>query len=200
MATAPLTNATVVGTYTSGAWQTSLVNSATAVGQVPFSTNGTTFTPIEKIVRGTAVASTSGASIDFTGIPSWVKRITVMFDVVSQTTATSPAFLFQLGTSGGIVATGYVSQGSTNGGSNTASTTGFNVRGPSGANALMTGAITINNITSNTWVQTNFFIDSTNTQYNSGGGKIALGGTLTQLRIAANGGAFNAGTINILYE
>lgn len=152
------------------------------------------------ITAGTAVASTSGASIDFTSIPSWVKRVVVMFDVVSQSSATSPAFLFQLGTSGGIVATGYVSQGNTNGSSNTASTTGFNVRGPSGANALMTGAITINNITGNTWVQTNFFIDSTNTQYSSGGGKIALGGTLTQLRIVANGGAFNAGTINIQYE
>ena len=157
-------------------------------------------TGVGVLTSGTAVASTSGGSIDFTSIPSWVKRVTVMFDVVSQNSATSPAFLFQLGTSGGIVATGYVSQGNTNGGSNTASTTGFNVRGPSGANALMTGAITISNITSNTWVQTNFFIDSTNTQYSSGGGKIALGGTLTQLRIVANGGAFNAGTINILYE
>jgi len=32
------------------------------------------------ITSGTAVASTSGTSIDFTGIPSWVKRITVMFN------------------------------------------------------------------------------------------------------------------------
>jgi hypothetical protein len=32
------------------------------------------------IVSGTSVASTSGTSIDFTSIPSWVKRITVMFD------------------------------------------------------------------------------------------------------------------------
>ena len=31
----------------------------------------------------TAVASTSGTSIDFTGLPSWVKRITVMFVGVS---------------------------------------------------------------------------------------------------------------------
>ena len=35
------------------------------------------------ITAGTAVASTSGTSIDFTGIPSWVKRITVMFNGVS---------------------------------------------------------------------------------------------------------------------
>jgi hypothetical protein len=108
--------------------------------------------------------------------------------------------LFQLGTSGGIVSTGYVSQGNTNGGSNTASTTGFNLRGPSAGSSLMTGQMIIDNITGNTWVQTNLFIDSTNTQYGSGAGKIALGGALTQLRIVANGGAFNAGSINILYE
>ena len=33
------------------------------------------------ITSATAVASTSGTSIDYTGIPSWVKRITVMFNV-----------------------------------------------------------------------------------------------------------------------
>jgi hypothetical protein len=31
-------------------------------------------------VAGTAVASTSGTSIDFTSIPSWIKRITVVFN------------------------------------------------------------------------------------------------------------------------
>jgi len=55
------------------------------------------------ITSGTAVASTSGTSIDFTGIPSWVKRITVMFDVVS--TNGSAIILIQLGDSGGIETT-----------------------------------------------------------------------------------------------
>jgi hypothetical protein len=32
---------------------------------------------------GTSVASTSGTSIDFTGLPSWVKRVIVMFSGVS---------------------------------------------------------------------------------------------------------------------
>jgi hypothetical protein len=152
------------------------------------------------ITAGTAVASTSGASIDFTSIPSWVKRVTVMFDVVSQSSATSPAFLIQLGTSGGIVSTGYVGTCTTNGGSNAAVTTGFGVRGPSAASAAQTGAMTIMNITGNTWVANGVTSDSTYTQSGQTSGKIALGGTLTQLRVVANGGAFNAGTINILYE
>ena len=46
------------------------------------------------IVSGTAVASTSGTSIDFTSIPSWVKRITVMFNGVSLTG--TDALLIQL--------------------------------------------------------------------------------------------------------
>ena len=35
------------------------------------------------LTQGTAQASTSGTSIDFTGIPSWVKRITIMLSGVS---------------------------------------------------------------------------------------------------------------------
>ena len=55
----------------------------TAIGQVPFSTNGTTYAATQKLTVSTAQASTSGTSIDFTGIPSWVKRITVMLAGVS---------------------------------------------------------------------------------------------------------------------
>ena len=40
-------------------------------------------TGVGVLTSGTAQASTSGTSIDFTSIPSWVKRITVMFDGVS---------------------------------------------------------------------------------------------------------------------
>ena len=51
------------------------------------------------ITTGTAVASTSGTSISFTSIPSWVKRITVMFSGVS--TSGTSAVQIQLGTGAG---------------------------------------------------------------------------------------------------
>ena len=35
---------------------------------------------LQRIVRSTAQNSTSGTSIDFTGIPAWVEKITVMFN------------------------------------------------------------------------------------------------------------------------
>jgi len=63
-------------------------------------------TNIYPLVSGTSQASTSGTSIDFTGIPSWVKRITVMFNGVS-TNGTSNKQI-QLGDSGGFETTGYL--------------------------------------------------------------------------------------------
>ena len=59
------------------------------------------------LVSGTAVASTSGTSIDFTGIPSWVKRVTIIFNGVSLSSTSS--LLIQLGTSGGVDTSSYVS-------------------------------------------------------------------------------------------
>ena len=57
---------------------------------------GGTPTGVGVLTSGTAVASTSGTSIDFTGLPSWVKRITVIFNGVSLSGSSN--LLIQLGT------------------------------------------------------------------------------------------------------
>jgi len=75
------------------------------------------------LTRATAQASTSGTSIDFTSIPSGVKRITVMFSGVS-TNGTS-LIQVQIGDSGGIETTSYASGGWTANTTNANSTTGF---------------------------------------------------------------------------
>lgn len=65
------------------------------------STNGSgtlSFVDRGRMVLETAQATTSGTSVDFTGIPSWVKKITVMFNGVS--TSGTSRFLIQLGDSG----------------------------------------------------------------------------------------------------
>jgi hypothetical protein len=205
MATAPLTNATVVGTYTSGAWQTSLVNSATAVGQIPFSTNGTTFTPTAKIVSGTAQTAPFTApntSADFTGIPSWVKRITVMLNGVS-TNGTS-SIQVQIG-SGSVITSGYTCYianiDGTNATSATTATSGFIAKTSVAAVSLYNGTMTLNLLTGNTWLSTN------STSANSGvtsfsNGSLALGGALDRVRVTTVNGTdtFDAGSINILYE
>lgn len=150
------------------------------------------------IVSGTAVASTSGTSIDFTGIPSWVKRITVMFSGVSL--SGSAFLLVQLGDAGGIENSGYISSTCNQSGTVTSSTTGF-VTGGQGAALIYSGTMTISALGSNSWISSHSAkLSTTATCY--GGGDKTLSDTLTQLRITTSNGtdAFDAGTINILYE
>ena len=156
------------------------------------------------ITSGTAVASTSGTSIDFTGIPSWVKRITVMFSGVS--TSGSSILLARLGTSGGIVTTGYDSTASagTTAGAFNSSTAGFILTYPGGsANSVLVGMIVLCNLTGNTWAESGNLSSSVNQLVNSGSsGAVTLSGVATTVRITTVNGTdtFDAGTINILYE
>lgn len=152
------------------------------------------------LVSGTAVASTSGTSIDFTGIPSGVKRITVMFSEVS--TNGSSNFQIQVG-AGSVTTSGYVSRYTTG-------TTGWNavstatsgvLAANSGASTTTSGSFQFVLVTGNTWVANGVFGSS----FPSVGwstGQIALSGTLDRVRITTVNGTdtFDAGTINILYE
>ena len=107
------------------------------------------------ITSGTAVASTSGTSIDFTGIPSWVKRITLMLDGVSWNASVSP--LIQIGDSGGLESTGYNAiSGSTDTGAGALAaiySTGFGMFTGWSAATLVSGTLTFNllNASTNTW-------------------------------------------------
>ena len=156
------------------------------------------------IVSGTAVASTSGTSIDFTGIPSWVKRVTVMFDGVS-TNGSSP-ILIQLGDSGGIETTGYnsVSGYGTGAGQFTSSTAGLILEATGGltAAALRYGSMIVSALNSNTWVEQVGIYSTGTTSFGAGGGAKTLSGTLDRVRITTVNGTdqFDAGTVNLLWE
>jgi hypothetical protein len=156
--------------------------------------------------RGTAVASTSGTSIDFTGLPDWVKRITVMFNGVS--TNGSSNILVQLGDSGGVEATSYISVSGYSGGTNSAgatnATTGFVVNVGGAATTTFYGALTLFLQTGTTWIGSHTFGITQGATYFSvhGGGSKALSDTLDRVRITTVNGTdtFDAGSINILYE
>jgi len=151
------------------------------------------------ITSGTAVASTSGTSIDFTSIPSWVKRVTVMFNGVS--TNGSSQGLIQLG-SGSFATSGYTSQwvligiGTLNG---TVSTglPWFH----SSAGEAKTGHLVITNVSGNAWVCSGVLRVDTG-YMSTQAGNITLSGTLDRIRITTANGTdtFDAGSINILYE
>jgi hypothetical protein len=167
----------------------------------------TTTTVTGTIVQGTAVASTSGTSIDFTSIPSWVKKITVMFSGVSTSGTSIP--LIQLADAGGVEATGYL------GGAGiyedgptvitTAQTTGFGINASHSAAYVIHGSATISSFGSNQWIYSSSMANSSATNPGAcftGGGSKTLTDTLTQIRITTVNGTdtFDAGSINIQYE
>ena len=158
-------------------------------------------TSLYPLVSGTAVASTSGTSIDFTGIPSWVKRITVMFSAVSTNGASNVQV--QLG-AGSVTTSGYngTSQASTAAGNSAAlSTTGF-VLITGAAAAVFSGIAVFTKITGNTWVGSLSMgqTDSARSMFTNA--HITLSDTLDRIRITTVNGTdtFDAGSINILYE
>lgn len=162
-------------------------------------TSGTMALTENKLVLGTAVTA-SGTSVDFTGIPSWAKRITIMFNGVS-TNGTSPKIV-QIGnttltTSGYISGHGY--GGSASGGSNT--TTGFGLGGTSVSDVFSAQMIiaNINGFSYNSAHSGGF----SSTAYNmNGGGNVTLSATLDRIRITTVNGTdtFDAGTINVMWE
>ena len=156
------------------------------------------------ITSGTAVASTSGTSIDFTSIPSWVKRITVMFTGVS--TSGTSNIQVQLGTGGTptYTTTGYsavgMGFGGTTGGT-TAYTAGFGYSDGNVATNTAGGQYVFSNLTGNTWTCSVSMWRNSNA-IGLGAGSIALAAALTAVRITTVNGTdtFDAGSINILYE
>lgn len=161
----------------------------------------------QKLTQGAAVTSTSGATIEFTGIPSWAKRITVMFSGVS--TNGSSQYIIQIGSALGFENTGYVctamAMQSNTSYSAANATSGFVLMPSAFATNTVTwqGAITLSNLTSNNWVL------SGSISRDAGGmtgvtiaGNKNLSGVLDRIRVATANGTdiFDAGSINILYE
>jgi hypothetical protein len=146
--------------------------------------------------------STPVTSVDFTGIPSWVKRITVMFAGVS-TSGTADIYI-QLG-AGSIDTTGYVGArvafSSTNTIGTSASTSAITVYGPNANTDAFSGVATIALLVSNTWTASGTMAASAPRGTTFGASK-ALSGTLDRIRITTSNGTdtFDAGSINILYE
>ena len=185
-------------TVTNGAGSISIATSGSVA-----SVNGFTGTVQSVVVQGTAVASTSGTSIDFTSIPSWVKRVTVMFNGVS-TNGTS-FYQIQVGTGGSPTTSGYSAQTTgiaSSSGASSSSTSGFPIYTNAAAYAW-SGAITLFNVSGNIWVASGLLGNpNTNALLSTSSGTVTLSGVLNIVRITTAGGTdtFDAGSINIQYE
>lgn len=149
---------------------------------------------------GPAVLTTSGTAIDFTGIPSWVRRVTVIFNGVSTNGTSLP--VIRLGTSGGIQTTSYSSSSSSIGSTvNTAyDSTGFIINS-GGATDALCGAMTIQTLGFNIWVASANIHLLGNAITWCCAGICTLSGTLDRLRLTTLGGTstFDAGTVTVLW-
>lgn len=156
---------------------------------------------VSQLTSGVAQNTTSGSSVSITGIPAGTKRITLMLNGVSTTGNNVPRV--QLGDAGGLEVIGYtaIATGVAAGTLATVDyTDGFGLRNDWSASRVANGMIVFCHTGSNVWVAHGAVHLET-----------AVGGIITGIKTLSGGleldrigiitaDAFNAGSINILYE
>jgi hypothetical protein len=218
--TANAANATAIAADATANGIAATANSALVAANAALPLAGGTMTGVityaaaqPRFVRETAVPTTSGTSIPFTGIPSWVKRITVVISGVSTVTAgAGQDVCVQIGDSSGFATTGYLAYVSTvyfdsavTTPTSLAASGGFPIFfGTPGS--IRSGTITLVNPSGNLWVATVLVATANGTGplYGScqGGGTKTLSGTLDRVRLTTLSGidTFDNGSVNIIYE
>jgi hypothetical protein len=151
-----------------------------------------------------SLVTLSGSDVDFTGIPSTARRVTVMLNGLSSNSGVVP--LLQLGDAGGIEATGYVGSTAviTNSATSAAQhTTGAGLSSTGAATLIFSGSISINlmDATTNMWVITGVLGRHEATATHNIGYTKSLSATLTQIRLAAGAASsFDAGSAAVSWE
>ena len=141
-------------------------------------------TSIAGVTWVSPVATTSGTSVDFSSIPSGVTTIYVGFNEVSLSGSTNN-LLVQLGDSGGVETTGYVSSGEWSGNA-VQSTSGFIIRVlSSGRNVSGVLLFTRMDASANTWVTSGSL--AVGTAISTVGGVKSLSSELTSVRLTTTG-------------
>ena len=203
--------ATVTGTEVSsgeGKLELKTTTGGTSAAKMTIAANGTVTLASPALSNlainlQTAVATTSGTDIDFTGIPSGVKRVTLLFSETSLNGADD--FLIQLGDSGGFETSGYISSVGhvihQQDGNVRNSTAGF-IAGGGDTSTKLIGTMTLSLIVAGSykWISALNVTQSTAVTQ-CGGGQKSLSAELTQVRITRTGSnTFDAGSVAISYE
>jgi len=194
--TLPAVTDTLVGLAATQTLTNKTLTSPTITGAVVSSMGSSVLT------SDTAKPSTSGTTVDFTSIPSWVKRVTVMFSGVS--TSGTNNYIIQLGygATPTYVTSGYLGSATTQGGTSTSFSTGLMFNNSPSATDAYSGIATITNITGNAWTMTSMIGNTVNNNMRYGAGNVSTVTVLTAIRITTVGSTdtFDAGNINIMYE
>jgi hypothetical protein len=157
--------------------------------------------PVYPLTAGTANTSVSGTAIVHAGIPTWAKRVTILYSSLS-TNGTNP-IVIQAG-SGTFKTTGYLGAAAVIEGT-TGYTVGFGIGNSNVSSAdLHHGTIVLNllNSSTNTWVASGTAARSDAVEAGFTGGAVSLAGALDRIRITTVGGTdlFDAGVTNIMWE
>jgi hypothetical protein len=174
------------------------VTAAGTTGQVLVATTSAAPTWGSSIVTDT-VKSATGTAVNFTGIPSWVKRVTIMFRDLSTNGTSAP--IVQLGHIL-VVTSGYLGACSNAGGVASNFSSGFIFAVNHTAANILHGTMTIENISGNNWVETSIIGLSEAAGVRLGAGSTSILSTLQSIRVTTTNGSdsFDGGTINISYE
>jgi hypothetical protein len=187
---------------------TNLKNPSSGSNNIVLGTDGsTTLTKLTggALTTATAVNSTSGVSIDFTGIPSWVKRVTVMFSGVSTNGTSTVQIQLGTGATPTFATSGYLGSATAVIAASSAAelnTNGFRLQANTAAASTLHGISTLCLLSGNTWTQFGMMNTSDIARSGQSAGSISLAAALTAVRITTVNGTdtFDAGSINILYE
>jgi hypothetical protein len=160
--------------------------------------------PAAGVTLGTAVATTSGTTFDFTGIPSGTKRVSISLAGCSFNAAVWA--LVQIGDSGGIETSSYETLSSYVSASvvGTKFTNGWNWAKFGDASYIFSGTITLTLVdpATYTWSGGGVTYFGGGTTPNIIVGYKALSAELDRIRVTTNSGssAWDAGKLNITYE
>lgn len=165
------------------------------------STSGTLITSAG-FTLATPVALTSGSSVDFTGIPSGVKQINI--SLTGARISSGVSWYIQLGDSGGVETTGYVSSVSnlySTSLSTNRYTNAFIISETGFSSHALNGLIICSLLDSsnNTWVYSSNIAIVDQNELKVAGGSKSLSAVLNTVRLTASSGTFVAGTVNISY-
>lgn len=169
--------------------------------------DGTQFNIVSntRLLLGTEQATTSGTAINWTSVPSWVRRITI--NLVAVSVDASVEILLQIGDTDGLENTGYA--GAVAAVTNAAATTGanhsagFTLTSGLGAAGVLHGRVTLEmeDASDFTWTCTSTLGQSNAATVHNSGGSKSLSAALDRFSLVLSGaGNFDAGAVNVTYQ